>query len=592
MSFQRYLNSVAEDWAYEDIDKAYRIYCDWQKANGQSCGPKQYKMPRGLYLGGSGAYTKRKYIPYHERPAPARAVRGKKKVQQRARRGGKNPAARYVGKAVRYAKDAYGAYKYGAKLLGYGDYRVGRNSSPTQGRMGMGTSVARFGNRGNCTVVQHREYIGDVSSSTAFTNTTYSINPAVPTTFPWLSTIAKNFEEYDFKQLAFQFKSTSADALNSTNTALGTVIGATIYNSVNPAFTSKQQMENYEFAKSSKPSEDQVYPVECAHGENPVEQLYTRVGPVPSGADPRLYDLGTFQQATVGSQAAAVIGELWVLYTVELYKPKLESAGASILSSHYRLNVDDILSPNKYFRDVNPLLPEQGSTLDLTIGTNTITWPSTISEGNFLIMYSQDGIGTVQTTSPTIAATSNCSTIAMFHNGTTARTAYTTGTGGNQTDRLSIVVVISITGPGAVVTMSGGVFVDDPTGGDLVVTQINTNVLTAKQKLEKLSKVIHSEQRKTDAAQEALYQVALEEAIRSRDQARSSTIRGPPRLSLETKSSAPENEDEEFRDFMAWKRTNAKMQAPLKLVDSDYDHVNTPVRAVSPSPSVKGKPKK
>lgn len=380
--------------------------------------------------------------------------------------------------------------------------------------MGMGTSVATFGNRGNCVVVRHREYIGDVSSTIAFTNTTYSINPALSTTFPWLSTIAQNFEEYDFKQLVFQFKSTSADALNSTNTALGTVVGATIYNSVNPAFTSKQQMENYEFAKSCKPSEDQVFPVECAHGENPVEQLYTRDTAVPVGADPRLYDLGTFQLATVGSQAAAVIGELWVSYTVELYKPKLDTPGSQIFSSHYRLNADDVGSPSNYFMNAVPLLPQEGSTLDLTIGTNTLTWPSTISAGNYLIIYSLDGIGTVQTVSPTIAATSNCSTIAMFHNGTTARTAYTTGSGGNQTDRLAICVAIKITGPGAVVTMSGGTFVDDPTGGDLIVTQINNNVLTAKQKLAKLSRVIHSEDGKTDPAEEARYHEAVKQAIR------------------------------------------------------------------------------
>jgi hypothetical protein len=70
----------------------------------------------------------------------------------------------------------------------------------------------------------------DINGSTAFTNTSFNINPSNALLFPWLSNIAANFSEYRFKNLRFCFNSTSANALNSTNTALGQVIMTTNYN--------------------------------------------------------------------------------------------------------------------------------------------------------------------------------------------------------------------------------------------------------------------------------------------------------------------------------------------------------------------------
>ena len=45
---------------------------------------------------------------------------------------------------------------------------------------------------------------------------------------------------------------------------------------------------------------------------------------VPSGSDRRLYDFGNFQIATIGLQGTSVnVGELWVTYEIELFKPKV-----------------------------------------------------------------------------------------------------------------------------------------------------------------------------------------------------------------------------------------------------------------------------
>lgn len=205
-----------------------------------------------------------------------------------------------------------------ARVTGMGDYKVSSNSifSAT-------TGVPSFSGSSHSIRVKHREFLGDILSSTQFQISKYPIQPGDPTTFPWLSQVAIAFQEYSIKGLIFQFHSTSANALNSVNTALGTVVMATQYNPARPAFISKPEMEQYEFSCSSKPSCDLLHPIECMPKETPLRQLYIRTGDLPDGEVPQFYDFGAFYIATVGMQAEATIGELWVTYDIEFYKPRL-----------------------------------------------------------------------------------------------------------------------------------------------------------------------------------------------------------------------------------------------------------------------------
>jgi len=65
--------------------------------------------------------------------------------------------------------------------------------------------------------------------------------------------------------------------------------------------------------------------VECAPRETPIDKLWVRSVEYSDYAtvDPRLFDLGRFSIATIGMQAASTIGELWVSYDVEFFKPQL-----------------------------------------------------------------------------------------------------------------------------------------------------------------------------------------------------------------------------------------------------------------------------
>ena len=225
-----------------------------------------------------------------------------------------------------YAKYARGAGHLIGRLFGSGDYVQG--PIPSNNVFYNGKELPNFAAKGGyANVICHREYIKDITSSSVAGNfqlESFDVNPGLPTTFPWLAVVAQCYEEYKIHGMVFEFKSTSADALNSTNTALGTVIMATSYNAAAPDFISKQQMENYEFASSARPSVSQMHGLECAADQTPIVQRIVRSGSVPSGQDQRWFDLANFQIASVGMQGTSVnIGELWCTYCIEFLKPKL-----------------------------------------------------------------------------------------------------------------------------------------------------------------------------------------------------------------------------------------------------------------------------
>lgn len=183
-------------------------------------------------------------------------------------------------------------------------------------------------------VIRHREYLRDINSAVDFTNIQFPVNPGITSTFPWLSQIATSFEEYKFRGIVFEFKSMAADVVLSgaASTALGTVIMGTKYNVLESPFTNKFEMENWEYTASCKPSCPLFHPIECKGSQTPVDLLYIRSSnSAPVSGDLRLYDLCNFnvavqgmQNVTTSTSVFTTIGELWVTYEVELYKPKLE----------------------------------------------------------------------------------------------------------------------------------------------------------------------------------------------------------------------------------------------------------------------------
>lgn len=360
-----------------------------------------------------------------------------------------------IGAALGYAAD---------KVFGWGDYKIRHNNilHPSQPPIFEGPDYV---------TVRHREYLGDISSTSAFTNSSYVINPGNQTTFPWLSMIADQFEQYRFNGLIFEFVSTSADALNSTNTALGNVILATDYDAEDSAYANQQQMLSAMFSNSGKPSCNIMHAIECAPDSLVTQWLYVRSSSVSNGPDARLYDLGNFQVATYGSQAAAVIGQLWVTYSITFQKPQMNNVlGLALKSEHFIMTAP---STSAYFgTGYATATPQSGSNIGCTLTANKIVFPPLISGGNYMFVYRVNGSSTLLVT-PTLTCT-NCSLLTNF----SQDTQQSTSDGSFTATNFLYIWCIKITGQNATVQMSSGTLPASATEGDLFITQINGNMIT------------------------------------------------------------------------------------------------------------------
>lgn len=202
-------------------------------------------------------------------------------------------------------------------IFGSGDYTLA-GSQPAYNVMANGAQIPKFDSTRQTNVVCHREYLGDILGTAGFTNRQYPLNPGMSTTFPWLSTVAANYQEYKFHGIVFEFRSLLTDFV--TGGAPGVIVMSTNYNADAPVYTTKQQMENAEFAVSTKPTINLMHGVECADVQTILPQRYVRSAAPSAGQDLRLYDLGNFQFATA-SNPIQDLGELWVSYCVEFFKP-------------------------------------------------------------------------------------------------------------------------------------------------------------------------------------------------------------------------------------------------------------------------------
>lgn len=180
--------------------------------------------------------------------------------------------------------------------------------------------------------VRHREYIQDVTGTgnAVFNIEAFGINPGDAGTFPWLSNLASQFEEYRFNSLKFIYNTVSSDTFTGGATNLGTIIMCTQYNSLNPPFTGKNFMENYEGSVSGKPSLNLTHMVDVRHGLTPYQLQYVRqnhftISPIYGNL--LQYDVGQFylaNQSCAGNQ----LGELWIEYDITLLKPKLNPSAS------------------------------------------------------------------------------------------------------------------------------------------------------------------------------------------------------------------------------------------------------------------------
>nr|WRQ65701.1 structural protein [Tolivirales sp.] len=293
-------------------------------------------------------------------------------------------------------------------------------------------------------IFRHREFITDINGSTAFSAREFNINPGLEETFPYLAQIAANFEEYKFRGLVLEYKSTSAVAVNSTNTALGTVVMAAQYRADSPSYINKMQMESSMWAATTTPSENVFLPIECAPAEMPMRSGYIRSGALTTGQDIKFYDLAKVTLATVGMQATSTIGELWATYEVELSKPVMNSQGGGLSESLLLFSTAGITSASVLGTNATKYC----DTIGVAVGATgqTITFPAGLYgtfRGSLIVKGTSAALGT----SFTVTRVNNVAVNAYPLAGTPNVTHYNISSGTSDTQMVNF--AFSITDPGS-----------------------------------------------------------------------------------------------------------------------------------------------
>lgn len=351
------------------------------------------------------------------------------------------------------------------KITGFGDYQVKSNSIM---RGGMTAPQIMNSVEAGGVVVRFREYVQDILATTVFTAQSFPLNPGQRKSFPWLSQFAKNFDQYRWRGIIWEFGSTSSDAVlsSATSSALGTVSMATEYDVLDATYSSKREMLNTMFANSSKPSMSFIHPIECKRAQTPMAVQYVRTGEYPEGGDPRFYDLGNTVIATEGMQAATgAVGELWVTYEVEFFKQQLGDSG---LSDHWLLTT---CGTTTNLGAIAPTLAG-GSSLGGTVESgNLYRFPSYVTSGKFLFTYNIFGVAAViGEINLTIA---NGSLVDVWNAGA-ANFIQTPATGTN-TSNVQCQFVVNVTGAGCTVTFGSFALPAVANLGDLWIAEIDSD---------------------------------------------------------------------------------------------------------------------
>lgn len=433
--------------------KKHRVYDNKSKAPVRRAPRAE---PKGEVIRGKGSYYDSKFVRYGKKYVPKGTFR-----------------ALGAGLGSIYGMPAAGSTLGGklADLVGFGQYQVRKNSIVSQG-----TSPASMHNGNSSVLVRHREYITDIvssSSANTFENQSFSLNPGLASTFPWLAPISAQYQEYVPRGIVFEFKTLTSQAIaSSTNTTIGGVIMATEYNAVQPAFIDKQQMDNTEYTTSAPVYQSFYHPVECDMRQNPLKVMYNRSGAVPEGTDPRLYDLGNFQIATFGVQGTSVVlGELWVTYEFELLKPQPGSVlGTEVVSDSFSGFVASGFGESSPFQNS---VASEGNTLGVKVNQyGSLTFPSGRGGDLFQVSLMWSGATAASGSPMTIAdfVLSGVTSVLFYNGATTAIISSSIGT----SVTASVVFQLS-DGESPVVLFSpaAGRLPTGSTTWNLVITQVN-----------------------------------------------------------------------------------------------------------------------
>lgn len=305
-----------------------------------------------------------------------------------------NPIMTRKGKNLRGGQQQ-GVPKATAKTATQNDKKMMAPVSIATKRTG---AAPKINNKSNGVVeISHRSFLCPITSSANYSAQLFYVNPGLPGTFPWLSKLARRYEEYRFKKLKFEYRSVCATS------TIGVVMMSFDYDAADAVPTNKaaqaQTVPNSEI--NSWSSND--LNISCDGGFK-----YIRPGSLQPNLDIKTYDFGAMCLSSLYG-TNVVTGELYVEYTVELRKPT-DGPATSGKISFSTVAFNSPFPVGFTTTGFNPFVPSAANTTELVV-----TVP-----GEYLITVNTVGTGlTAACPLPTLVTTTGAiSSLALTFSAT------------------------------------------------------------------------------------------------------------------------------------------------------------------------------
>lgn len=201
--------------------------------------------------------------------------------------------------------------------------------------------------------VSYRMFVKDIfapgtsgvsGSAKGFSVQSLDLNPGLEASFPWLSQVAANYEQYCMHQLIFTFVS-SVSSFETDTGVTGDILMLHQANEEDRVPQEAWMMKNTHGVVSGQVIDNLLCGVECDPAKTAGDDIkYVRYEGIDETKDKSKYDKGRLVIATANCPdqlAGNKIGELWCSYTVTLSIPKVVTATAAAVRQDVFVHKDD-----------------------------------------------------------------------------------------------------------------------------------------------------------------------------------------------------------------------------------------------------------
>lgn len=293
-----------------------------------------------------------------------------------------------------FGDSGIGSGMAGAALdfFGVGDFRV--NSLIREGNL---PRVNPRHNNSRSYRLKGTEYVDILKSNTGTVFDYYSINPMNAALFPKLSVEAQMWEMYRFHGLVVSYIPSAGMVVSGTNPNLGVVAMATQRDVLDSEFVSDHELLSYEGASLGRTCDEIIHGVECDMADLPFKWYYCD----ELSEENRTSEFGRLTVMTDGQPADDdVIGRLFVSYDIEFDTRKMKNGDMSRQLIWRCSNTSGITAAeplgslsSRYIISNFPV-----SVTDTGAGEgDIIVFPSDMSNGTFLVVYTAFGDSTAST---------------------------------------------------------------------------------------------------------------------------------------------------------------------------------------------------